>query len=175
MGNALKLFRTPLGLAVAIVLTPDIVFAASPAVRVTDVALQAEGAMIGRVVDSRGAAQPGREVSVLQAQRVVATARTNQDGDFAVGGLVGGSYVVKTANCSTIVRAWTAYATPPTAQRGILLVDDDDAVIRGQGVLANPNRAVHFVIGMIIGTGVGIWIFDDDGGGGGGGGGNTAS
>lgn len=175
MGIMRKLRSKPLGLAVAVFFMPQLVLAASPARQVTDVVLQADGAMIGRVVDSHGTAVSGRDVSIRQNQGVLATARTDETGHFMIRGLDGGSYLLESGPSRGVVRAWTATAAPPAAHQGIVLVTEDQTVVRGQSCDAQgcgcgdgcceynrPTKLVLLVVGGIVAGGIVAIAVDDD-------------
>ncbi len=175
MGVMRKFRSKPLGLAVAIFFIPQLVLAASPVSQVTDVVLQADGALIGRVVDSHGTAVRGRDVSIRHAQGLLATARTDETGRFAIRGLDGGSYLLESGSSRGVVRAWTATAAPPSAHQGIVLIADNQTVVRGQccdaqgGGCGNsccecnrPTRLVLLVVGGIVAGGIVAIAVDAD-------------
>ena len=96
-----------------------------------DVALGAGGVMRGRLVDPSGIALAGQSVSVFYEGRVIAQSVTDDQGDFSVAGLRGGSHALTTGGNSLICRLWTGNAAPPVAQTSVLMVSPSRAV-RGQ-------------------------------------------
>jgi hypothetical protein len=141
----------PLGLAVAVFFIPQLILAASPTSQVTDVVLQVNGAMIGRLVDSHGTPVGGRDVSLRQAQGLLATARTDETGHFVIRGLDGGSYLLESGASRGVVRVWTATTAPPSAQQAAVLVTDNRTVVRGQ----ENNRPKHLVMLTVAGIAAG--------------------
>lgn len=107
--------------------------AAAPAV--TDVKLDAHGALRGVVTDSQGVALPGSKVTI---ERFSATGRveaaqafTDREGRFRTAPLAGGSYLASSEGGATAVRLWSSSAAPPRAVGGVLIVGES-GVARGQ-------------------------------------------
>jgi hypothetical protein len=123
---------------------------------IVDVSLADGGTLRGQVVSDHGAVQPGAAVSVLRGQEVVATATTDSLGQFTVGGMKGGMYVVSANGAASVVRAWAPHTAPPAAVQGVLLVPPSQAV-RAQGgeFIDQYGVASLLVIGMIVGV---IWV-----------------
>ena len=143
---------------------PTIPSAQGPA-HVVDIALADGGALVGRLVNAQGVAQSGVEVIISQPQAATAfAATTNDDGWFVVRDLRGGVYQLQTDQASCVCRAWADETAPPSAQRGILLVNDPN-VIAGQwqpgtlGTLLADTKATlthPLVVGGIIATAVAV-------------------
>jgi len=102
----------------------------SPPVR--DVSLNADGQLIGQLLDANGTAQRSSEVQIRRGGRVIATVATNPAGRFAVNNARAGMYQISSGQASAVYRVWTAQAAPPAALTRALLVDND-GVVRGQG------------------------------------------
>jgi Carboxypeptidase regulatory-like domain len=106
--------------------------ATAPEAVVLDVALSSGGVFSGQVVDAEGRSQAGSSVMVCQQQQVVATATTDQQGQFSIRGLQGGVYQVVAGQGMKSFRLWAPDTAPPGAQQSALLVADGQSV-RGQG------------------------------------------
>ncbi|TWT94026.1 hypothetical protein Pla108_37370 [Botrimarina colliarenosi] len=139
-----------------------------------DVALQADGLLIGQLVGATGKPEAGAKVQLTLADGREAEAKTNADGGFAFKG-VHGVARLESDKAALLVRSWTAQAAPPNATPAVLLVEQGE-VARGQryagtGVqntvshskrlLANP-LFVAGVIGTAVAIPVAIHNSDDD-------------
>jgi hypothetical protein len=102
-----------------------------PSTAVHDVALQAGGRLVGRVVDATGQPAATRVVVVDQAGIERASTHSNERGEFSVAGLSAGVYLATTSNAAVACRCWAVRTAPPSAQSQLLLVDDP-LVARGQ-------------------------------------------
>jgi len=120
--------------------------AATPSVA-ADVAMTADGRLIGQVVDAQGAPLAHTPVSVRDQDRELIRAATDQHGFFAVKGLPSGVYQFVAAEGLGSYRVWTAATAPPGAGQGALIVAGQDLArgqLRGmalgaaQGLLTNP-------------------------------------
>jgi len=114
---------------------PQVLFAAvatpeQPAV-VTDVALTADGRLVGQVVDSRGLPLAATPVAVFDQRRQAAGATTDPAGYFTVAGLPSGVYQVTAANGRAFYRVWAQGMAPPGARPAALVVAGED-LMRGQ-------------------------------------------
>ncbi len=99
--------------------------------QIRDVALHAEGTLVGQLLDAQGVAVVGATVAVGKVGKEVARVQTNQQGKFRVAGLTGGVYQVLAAGRVSAYRLWAPNTAPPAAQKGLLLVSGTD-VVRGQ-------------------------------------------
>ena len=97
-----------------------------------DVSLLDDGSLVGVYVDKQGAPMKDGEVILRQRGVTVASATTNQDGQFRVRVARGGVYEIATMRGSQTVRLWTHDLAPPAARPSIVLVDSQ-TVVRGQG------------------------------------------
>src|SRR5262249_30173227 len=129
--HAMKYRRLSLSLALTavcgLVLPPSAIQAATPSTPagasqasssariIHDVALGADGTLLGIVVDSQGV--PLAKVPVVVRQGTMESARTvtGADGRFLVRGLRGGVYDVAAGQGSGTFRLWAANTAPPTA------------------------------------------------------------
>ena len=115
----------------------------NPTPAVTDVALADDGMLLGQVVDDRGTAMAGVQVTLQDQFQLGGTTMTNEEGYFRVQGLRGGIYQVVAAGGQGSFRLWTPGTAPPLAEQGALIVAGSD-IERGQsagpllGWLANP-------------------------------------
>ncbi len=106
---------------------------AKPApITISDLALGEGGMLRGQVVDPQGLPLASVAVAVAQQERVVATARTDQNGHFAIRGLPGGVYQVSAAEGEAVYRLWAPYTAPPAAQPAALVVSGNQ-LVRSQG------------------------------------------
>jgi len=102
-----------------------------PQPRVGDVALDAAGCLLGRVIDRQGLPVADRPVALGRMGRPIARSRTDASGRFRVGPLRGGTYHVSVGGRGVLVRAWVARTAPPAARDVALVVVGGD-VVRGQ-------------------------------------------
>ena len=125
--------------------------AQSPAV--VDVALGDGGTLVGQLVDGQGVPLPRIVVSLRSAGTDLASTLTDERGSFSVAGLRGGILEVQAAGTTSAVRVWTADASPPSANRTVLIVAGDP-VARGQ-FFKGPNKTGSIVLfGVIVGGAV---------------------
>lgn len=99
--------------------------------KVVDVVLSPDGTLTGRVVDTRNRPRGGTIVDVKRGRRVVARARTDADGRYAITDLPGGLYQFRVDDSERLVRAWAAGTAPRGADRQLRVVADAP-VVRGQ-------------------------------------------
>ena len=144
-------------LAFAGLLIPQSV-SASGAV-ITDAALHEGGTVYGQLVDEEGIPGKAVQVVVRHNQRVVAVAKTDARGRFAVSGLRGGVYEVQTTRGSEVYRLWAPNTAPPAAKRSILLVTGD-TVVRGQIDMDRYGPAIRGAIAGGLVTGLTYWAID---------------
>lgn len=104
---------------------------AQPAPEVLDVALARGGLLQGQVIDAEGAAMKAVPVSVWFENQQVATAVSDDNGQFSVSGLRGGVHQVAAGQGAGVYRLWTAEAAPPTAKPGTVSVPGQ-SIVRGQ-------------------------------------------
>ncbi len=98
---------------------------------VHDVALNAGGTLVGRVVDANGQGLEGALVILRQGDREVARTVTDAEGRFVVKNLRGGLYAVTAGQSQSLYRVWTPEVAPPAAADQAVLVSAG-AVVRGQ-------------------------------------------
>jgi hypothetical protein len=110
---------------------PSSVFAATPTLAISDVSLGEAGTLYGQVVDGQGVPMAKATVLVRSYGREPVQAVTDAEGRFSVAGLQGGTYEVASGGGSAAFRLWTAAASPPAANRQVLIVAGD-SVARGQ-------------------------------------------
>jgi len=102
--------------------TPRVVFA--------DAVLDVDGKLIGQVVDGNGAGLAKTTVHLRQHQQTIATATTDEQGEFAAGPLRGGVYQVSAHESSYTLRLWTSGTAPPQAVAKVQL--NQGNVVRAQ-------------------------------------------
>jgi hypothetical protein len=98
---------------------------------VADVALANNGLLVGYVVDPQGTPLADVRVSLLTRDQQVATAKTDAEGRFAIGGLHGGVYQILVPQGAATYRLWAPGDAPPSAQQTALVVVAGTTV-RGQ-------------------------------------------
>ena len=104
---------------------------AAPTPSILDVSFGAEGTLTGQVLNAQGAPLAQNLVTVRRSGFDVASAVTDKQGMFAVRGLQGGVYEVRSAGGSGVFRLWTANTSPPATHSGVLIVAGEQ-VSRGQ-------------------------------------------
>lgn len=152
------------------------VAARSRALAVQDAVLSKSGALHGRVYNAQGKPQSGLDVLVVASRGEAVRSRTNERGEFAVGGLKGGVYTIAAGHGVRTVRAWADGTAPRAAERQVMIVSDPRVVL-GQ---YEPGTLGHFfqeakytlsnplIVGGIIAAAVAIPVAihnsgDDDG------------
>lgn len=105
-----------------------------------DVGLHDGGVLFGQVVDAQGKPQTKLSVSLVQKEKVVATATTDAAGYFTATKVPAGTYQVVAGETQGVYRLWAPKTAPPAAQPGAMLVV-------GQG----PVRAQTGPIGYWLG------------------------
>lgn len=98
---------------------------------ITDIALSAQGALQGRVVDAQGQPVSSANVQIMTKEAVVVETQTDAAGTFNVNSLRGGFYQVNINNVNQNVRMWAPGTAPPTATDGLTVTLG--TVQRGQG------------------------------------------
>ena len=108
------------------------VLASEPVViRSSDYLLGQEGVLAGSVVNHSGLPVAGLPVQVLHKDQVIATAVSDERGEFAVQSLRNGQHTVKLGASQQSVRFWSNTAAPPAAMSRMAIVVDEE-VVRGQ-------------------------------------------
>jgi hypothetical protein len=90
----------------------------------SDIALQANGTLRGKVEDANGKPKANVELTVWHEKQPVGKIRSNQKGEFAFTGLRGGVHRVTTQQSAYTCRFWSPNTAPPSASLGILLIDN---------------------------------------------------
>lgn len=175
------------GSVAVLVLQPQFLFAAEqPAARapvpsqaaramaVVDVELQANGLLVGQLVDSQGRALSAAEIQLTSNQKKW-NVLTDQQGRFQLEGMSGATYTVQSGQQVQLMRAWAPGTAPPSSAKGLLFVQNSDvilaqncaspvcgsAVSKAKHPLANP-----WIIGGLVAAAVAIPVAihnaDDD-------------
>ncbi len=121
-------------------LSPTSVFGVQPEVTPTtqsqagvrDVALNQGNVLHGTLMNGQGQRMANATVTVLSGDVPVATTVTSSTGEFSVAGLRGGVYQVNAGTTGGVFRLWGPQTAPPAATAGLLLVDNQSLVTRGQ-------------------------------------------
>ncbi len=98
---------------------------------VADIQLHEGGILFGKVVNPQNMSVAGTEVSLYAADRVLAKAKTDRQGQFAFAGLRQGVYHLAAADGGGVLRAWPQKVAPPASQPQALIVSGEKTV-RGQ-------------------------------------------
>ncbi|HTU26047.1 MAG TPA: carboxypeptidase-like regulatory domain-containing protein, partial [Pirellulales bacterium] len=106
---------------------------------ILDVSLGDGGMLRGQVVNGEGTPLAQTLVVIRSGANDSASTLTDRQGYFVVQGLHGGLYEVSSAGGSGMFRVWTAAASPPSANRSVLIVAGGD-VNRGQCCCQGPCR-----------------------------------
>ncbi|HEX4145191.1 MAG TPA: carboxypeptidase-like regulatory domain-containing protein [Pirellulales bacterium] len=124
--------------------------AAAETPSILDVSLGDGGTLSGQVLDTQGVPLAKTTVTVRSAGSETASAVTDAQGSFAISGLKGGVYEVTTAGGSGTFRLWTADASPPSANKQVLIVAGGQTT-RGQFFFKGPNKAGALVMVGLLG------------------------
>ena len=143
--------------AFAGLLVPQSVFAAGEAI--ADTALHDGGTLFGQLIDKEGAPQKAEQVVLRHDRRVVAIAKTNDQGRFAVGGLRAGVYQLETTRGTQLIRLWAADTAPPSAKPTVVMVSGD-RIVRGQIDMDKYGPAIRGAIAGGLLTGLTYWAID---------------
>jgi hypothetical protein len=125
---------------------------------IIDVALGPDGSLVGKTLTGpQNAVQAFEQVDITWEGRVVASAKSDRDGNFEVRGLKGGVHVISVGERQQVCRFWSDETAPPHSVRGVAFVENTQTVVRGQNskgiwgyVKNNPGR-VGFD-GILLGT-----------------------
>ena len=120
-----------IALSMAMLVGSPVLAAEAVAVRSTDYLLGQKGILAGNVVNQQGQPAAGLPVQVLHDGRVIATAYSNEKGEFAVEALRNGTHTVQLGGSQHSVRFWSDAAAPPSAVNHMAIVVDEE-VVRGQ-------------------------------------------
>jgi hypothetical protein len=132
-----------------------------------DVALHSRGMLQGQSFDSTGVPESGVGVRLCQNGETVATATTDDSGQFIFEGIQAGIYELQTPQSSGVYRLWAPRTAPPVAQPAILIVSGQPIVRGGAGshpwvtglgsTLANP-----WILAMIVAAAIAIPLAVDN-------------
>lgn len=145
--------------AIAPLMLPQLGYAQDSGTRPTqlrglDVELDSEGGFRGQVVDPSGKPHVNRTVRLLHRGELVASAKSDEAGEFRFSRVRGGVHQLALDQGATVIRCWKTATAPPSAQSSILLVSDGKT-IRGQypigNLFTNP-----LVFGAIIAAAIAI-------------------
>lgn len=96
-----------------------------------DVVLQADGTLMGRIINSEGRAIDGAVVTLADHRDVLGQTTTDAEGVYRFSLERGGVYRLTAGQTSREFRVWPPQAAPPGAGRYATLVDGKQ-VVRGQ-------------------------------------------
>jgi hypothetical protein len=98
--------------------------------RSRDVVLHS-GSLSGVVLNRQARPVPGLTVKLLYGKDLIATATSDDNGNFAVHGLRNGGHIVNAGTEKELVRFWSSDVAPPAASARMVVVVDEQ-VVRGQ-------------------------------------------
>ena len=114
-------------------------------IRSNDVSLN-QGVLVGSVINTSGMPVSGIRVHLLHKDTVIATAISDENGQFLVKGLRNGGHVLQVGSTQQPVRFWGQQSAPPTAATQLAVVVDENIVLGQSGeegsllasIAANP-------------------------------------
>ncbi|MEJ7591965.1 MAG: hypothetical protein WKF77_10480 [Planctomycetaceae bacterium] len=118
-------------LATVMLVGSPVIASEAVVIRSSDYLLGQEGVLIGSVLNHSGLPASGLPVQVLHKDQIIATAVSDEKGEFAVQGLRNGQHTVKLGASQQSVRFWSNTAAPPAALSRMAIVVDEE-VVRGQ-------------------------------------------
>lgn len=113
---------------------------------VRDVTLQADGSLVGRVLNANGKAIDGAVVTLAQGEQVLGQTTTDAEGVYRFPATKGGVYRVTAGQETRHFRVWPEKTSPPSAQSYAAIVMPT-GVVRGQ---LGPGT------GTVLGIGAGV-------------------
>lgn len=120
-----------LSLSMVMLVGSPVLASETVAIRSSDYQLGEEGVLSGSVLNQSGLPVAGLPVQVLHKEHVIATAVSDERGQFAVQGLRNGPHRVQLGATQQPVRFWSNTSAPPAAVSRMAIVVDED-VVRGQ-------------------------------------------
>lgn len=118
-------------LSMTMLFCPQLLASETVTIRSSDCLLGREGVLAGSVLNHSGMPVAGLPVQVLHEDHVIATAVSDEKGQFAVQGLRNGPHKVQLGATQQPVRFWSNAAAPPAAVSRMAIVIDEE-VVRGQ-------------------------------------------
>ena len=97
---------------------------------ISDIALNADDTLAGRLVAADGKPLAGRMVALMQGMSTLKTVNTDSQGGFQFGAVPAGNLALRSGDYSQHMRVWTADSAPPIAQTQATLVCGP--TVRGQ-------------------------------------------
>ena len=120
------------------------VMAAGPVeIRSSDVSLT-DGVLAGTVLNTSAQPVSGLNVHLLHNEKVIASATSDENGQFAIRGLRNGGHVLQVGAVQQPVRFWGTQAAPPSAASKMAIVVNEE-VVRGQQS-GGPNLLIPLAI-----------------------------
>ena len=130
---------------------------ARPLARIADVRLDAEGRLVGLLVDGDGVPLGRRELTLqkLQPKTLPVRVKTDDAGRFTSERVSGGLYEVRLDRAGRVVRLWEKQAAPPKALPALLVVAADTTV-RGQRRVGEVLSSDTLVLGGLVAAAIAI-------------------
>ena len=109
----------------------------------TDIVLGAGGTLQGQLLNQAGEPTIGKTVRLLSGGVEVASATTDQFGQFRILAVRGGTHQLMSGDHSRFLRTWTKEAAPPGAKSQVML--STTPVVRGQfgGSIGPSMPSIH--------------------------------
>jgi hypothetical protein len=92
---------------------------------------------------------------MIKDGKVIATAMTDTNGEFAVAGVIPGVYQIESPHAGGVYRVWAQRTAPPAAKSGVLMVGDTNVVRANLFDPAYRQALNGAIAGAAIATGVG--------------------
>jgi hypothetical protein len=129
----------------------------------TDIALAPGNVLKGKLVNGNGSAKTHQELVIIdmRAKQEISRLVTAEDGTFTTQLPRGGIYALTADDGTTIVRAWTPEAAPPSATSAILIVCEPER-IRGQRFRGGDNVRTMAALTAAVGVGYMVYILADN-------------
>lgn len=127
---------------------------------IKDIELSQSGTLYGQVFTPEGTKVTDAVVQLRYHGKTIAAAKSNADGQFAIGNVRGGAHEVVVGTVSSPVRLWTQGTAPAKAQKG-LVVRADQTIIRGQDefVTTSGFGLLDVITLTTLGSAVGALVY----------------
>jgi|GEM_PF-3592775 len=118
---------------------------------IPDVALTANGKLVGILVDAQAKPVANSEVQLKLGRDVLARGKTDARGVFQIDAPRGGIYQLTTAQENVGIRLWTNRSAPPSAKKLAVIMHGDQKVVRAQDA---PVASIDLGTAALLGLGI---------------------
>jgi hypothetical protein len=152
--------RAANGPATAQTVSPTPAHAGDPIV--IDVSLQGGGQVNGQLMGPNGLGAPRQTVFFLRQGAMVGACQTDDAGRFAIKGLTGGVYEVRSSQGGALLcRCWAPQTAPPSATSNLML-STSSQVVRGQTCFCNGSCSwlkgpLPWIASIVTVVGLVVW------------------